>query len=767
MPTIETVESIDGTDAFTSFEWEAEGARRFNVIYGWNGSGKSTLARAVRLLEKDAAIPDGLESLTCRVKTTKGILTPAKREEYPITVRVFNGEFVRDNLSFNESGARPIVILGEENVDLAEELKAVERRIKENADALHDAREQRRKASDPETTLTACGQEVVKQLANSAFAADRYNARRYNRGSVRALLEDGSVKESSYKELIIDNEDELRTLKQQVQAQQQEVRCNLPDLSTIASTLGTVNILLQRSVHVETIERLEKDQRLARWIRDGYDLHEERAADNCEFCGNVLPEGLLQQYGAYYTDEVKAAEADIADGLRKLDQLQAKLTVDLPDSAAFFTDLASEFRAVKPPLESVLSSLREVCAQASERLGRRVGRVQFPDSEQEPVAVPVPAIEQANDALAAVEGLCREQATRVHADRDARARDARRLELHTIAVVLRDQGYFAAKHTLVELEVEVERLNSVLEAERRLADEKRAILRNTAIARHEINNLIAGFLGSGQIVLEEDSDGEVPGYKLMSRGRLNRFPSEGEKSIVGLAYFITKLREEGCDPEKTVVVLDDPVDSQDSNFLFRTASLLRRKLEPCSQVFFLTHNADFFNLLRDWLAAERYAENSRLYWIEIERRGTYRHAVLRPLPTLLRDYKSEYHYLASRLIEYGEGGNNLEAPLVGNIGRKVLEYFGSFKWACKSRDSLTNMIYQRFVADGDSQERALGDAVLKFLNEHSHGRDFGRPISATAGEARDIAVTTINFIRRVDPDHFEALSRQIRRARVA
>jgi wobble nucleotide-excising tRNase len=177
-----------------------------------------------------------------------------------------------------------------------------------------------------------------------------------------------------------------------------------------------------------------------------------------------------------------------------------------------------------------------------------VGHVQFPDSEQEPVAVPVSAIEQANDALAAVDGLCREQFTRVHADRDAKARDARRLELHTIAVVLSDEGYFSARRTLVKLEVEVERLNSVLEAERRTADEKRATLRNTGIARQEINDLIAGFLSPGQIVLEEDSDGEVPGYRLMSRGRLNRFPSEGEKSIVGLAYFLTKLREEGCDP---------------------------------------------------------------------------------------------------------------------------------------------------------------------------------------------------------------------------
>jgi wobble nucleotide-excising tRNase len=305
MPTIETVQSIDGTDAFTSFKWEAEGARRFNVIYGWNGSGKSTLARAIRLLEKDAAIPDGLESLTCQVKTTRGILTPAERDAYPITVRVFNGEFVRDNLSFNESGARPIIILGEENVDLAEELKAVERRIRETADALHDAKEKMRKTTDPATTLTACGQEVVKQFSNSAVATDRYNARRYNRGSVRALLEDGSIKESSYKELIIENVDELETLKQQAQAQQREVRCDLPDLSIIGSTLGTGNILLQRSVHVETIERLENDQRLARWIRDGYDIHEERAVQNCEFCGNALPEGLLKQYGAYYTDEVK------------------------------------------------------------------------------------------------------------------------------------------------------------------------------------------------------------------------------------------------------------------------------------------------------------------------------------------------------------------------------------------------------------------------------------------------------------------------------
>src|SRR5690606_37660062 len=217
---------------------------------------------------------------------------------------------------------------------------------------------------------------------------------------------------------------------------------------------------------------------------------------------------------------------------------------------------------------------------------------------------------------------------------------------------------------------------------------KRASLEDLAIAVPQINTLIAEFLGAGELELVIPSQDHPNQYRVMRRGAQSRYLSEGEKSVVALAYFLVKIEEEGNDLSSTIVVLDDPVDSQDSLFLFRTYGLLRRRLEHVGQLFVLTHNHEFFNLMRDWLASKAYRDESNLLWIEMSRENGNRKMDIKESPPLLRAHKSEYHYLYYRLYAYHKHIEPLDAPLVPNVARKVLEYFASFKWACKSSEQL-------------------------------------------------------------------------------
>ncbi|MDP3785234.1 MAG: AAA family ATPase, partial [bacterium] len=224
-------------------------------------------------------------------------------------------------------------------------------------------------------------------------------------------------------------------------------------------------------------------------------------------------------------------------------------------------------------------------------------------------------------------------------------------------------------------------------------------------------------------------------------------------------YFLIKLEEDGCDKKYCLIVVDDPVDSQDSNFLFHTAGLLKRQLKDAGQLLVLTHNFEFFNLIRDWYLSQQLKDHSALFFISHNKSGTPQEVKVDNLPDLLREYKSEYQYLFARLYRYSKELEPLDEPLVANIARKVLEYFAGFKWACKTTESFAEIVNNRFIADPSHLKKGVGDFVIKFLHEYSHGQDFSRPISASMLESKQIAKNVLEFIRLSDDDHYDRLEK--------
>ena len=81
--------------------------------------------------------------------------------------------------------------------------------------------------------------------------------------------------------------------------------------------------------------------------------------------------------------------------------------------------------------------------------------------------------------------------------------------------------------------------------------------------------------------------------------------SEGEKSAIAFAYFLTELKALRNDsPPKlpnTIVFIDDPISSLDSNHIFQVRSLIQSffKEDNYAQLFISTHNFEFFSVMLD------------------------------------------------------------------------------------------------------------------------------------------------------------------------
>ncbi|TFH30173.1 MAG: hypothetical protein E4G98_02570, partial [Promethearchaeota archaeon] len=133
---------IKNLDMFKDYRWDVDipEFERFNIIYGWNGSGKTTLSHLFSALETGelTAYPD----LKYRIETDEGEYSQGMA--YGKQIRVFNQNYISENIDVLACKTNPIFILGEENRKLSVKINADEKKLRgdpENPDDLGMLRE--------------------------------------------------------------------------------------------------------------------------------------------------------------------------------------------------------------------------------------------------------------------------------------------------------------------------------------------------------------------------------------------------------------------------------------------------------------------------------------------------------------------------------------------------------------------------------------------------------------------------------------------------
>lgn len=755
---IAKIKQIQGIDAFDNLRWEGEDLRTYNLIYGWNGSGKTTIARVLAFLEKREITLTEFESVDFGIQTTTGVLKTPDLKSHSLDLRVFNSDFVNKNVLFDDSTAKPIVMMGEENLGLQREIASLEEEKRAAQKDLDVLKSRCPKAAKHLDILSDAAALVPKQFTNTLFADDLYYGRSYRKPKVDALLENGTITEQNLDSLFIDDQEVLEGKKEIVKQEKSAIEFSLEELKQKRMLFENANSLLKSDVRTDGLKELTEDPKLRAWIEDGYRLHQERNLNICQFCQNQVSKERYEELSRYFTSELKEAKDDLDGLVVTLKVVETGDKVLGIDSGKLYPDLAKEYLGAKQILQTsgdtIGRATQELICRLEKKRDSLTGVQEFPD------AVPYPEADARafNEAVATIKALLAKHNERVQ-NREKESHDAAKsIELHTVAGVLKAKEYFLHKNEYEEAEANKNGLIGRIEGLTQNIKLKRGMMKNTAIAAQKINDIARKYFGEGQIYLEnDDSGGENGGYVLKRRNKAAKHLSEGEKSVLALIYFFVKLEEEGCAKTSCVVVVDDPVDSQDVRYLFQTYGLLKWQLMHAKQLILFTHNYEFFNLIRDWLISKPYRDNSRLYLVSINKSGATRELVVEDLPELLRKYKSEYQYLFSLLYRYARGEGNLEEPLVANIARKVLEYFAGFKWVCKTEEEFTNIMLTRYANEDNVYKRGICDFVLKFVNEYSHGQEFSRPTSATMLEAKKIAENTLEFIKHADSDHYSRL----------
>ena len=748
-----------------------------NIIYGRNYSGKTTLSRIFRSLET-GVISDKYKAPKFELELNSGGIVnqdqiPLKQEK----VRVFNEDFVRENLKFiidSEDSIKSFAILGEDNNRLEGEIKLKEEALgseeegvgklgvaKEKMTALNVAR---KAAEDAKNFLDS----KISDKANNKDTGIKHN-KIYGEANYNApkLLKDIEVVLGDGFQCVNDDEalDLEALLKEEVKAEVYSFSLFEPAFDKLASR---TKCLVEKKISVtQPLIDLLEDSLLEDWVRRGRVLHEHKR-DHCGFCGASLPMGLWSKLDLHFNKESEELRGSIASLLFDV-QNEIKRAGDLPkiDVASYYSSFRVGLLGAEVRLNSLLGNYRDALDGLVVALEARLADIFHPKvfSEVEDLGVAIVAVvDQLNDIV----GKSNEF-TKVLGAEKSRAQSCLRL---------RDVFRFVIDINLGEEKAKIITLNQNSDSadqEWRVAkaevdvlvrdlDKLKAQLKDESKGADRVNVYLNDFFGHKALSLKSEEVESGYKFEVVRNGVKAHHLSEGECSLIAFCYFMAKLHDIETKGHKPVIYIDDPISSLDSNHIFFIFSLINSEIVRSGnfgQLFVSTHNLDFLKYLKRLVSKDVLGNTEERRYFIIESTGDV--SSIKLMPGYLKSYVTEFNYLFHQIFKCA---NASDAPVesehdcyynYGNNARKFLEAFLYYKYPNADERDSTKL--ERFFGD-DSRSSLLTERIH---NEYSHlAGVFERSISPVdVPEMKRSAQFILNKMKEKDADQYAAFMESI------
>ena len=747
---IERISKIKNHRIFHEFAW-GDSLPDFgekNLFYGWNGTGKSTLSNLFRSIEKRSPISEGEIEFVIFGKKVDGA-NLSTIQELP-QVRVFNKDFVADNVFTSHGAVAPIFFLGEESIEKQNQVEKL------NADLVHAKNERREKEIEKQRSERALDDykkdraKFIKDLLSSSGGNNSYNNydKRLYQGKCDELLE---LSDAEQKTKILD-ELALNAQKKKKDASQLEklavVDFNYPDIHRLTDQVVT---LLRKTVISSVIEALKNNEELAIWVKDGLEKHKKDRSKDCLFCGQSLPDGRIQELEGHFNDEYNAFIEEIE---RQTTNVKSAInilsTCTLPNRLEIYDHLKNEYDVkfqdfskerdrIDKYLNSLLAALKDKVQKPFQSIERGFDIVgsntnvisdlnavirkhnQETDDFQSAISAARTAIEESLVAQSLMEYQQKKD------DVDAAA-----AAIQTVS------------DKIIALGTEIHKIEKDIKEHCRPAD--------------ELNNDICSYLGRNELTFEIQGKG----YQICRNGRPATDLSEGEKTAIAFLYFLKSLGDKSFSLEDGIVVIDDPVSSLDSNALFHAFGFMKDRTKDAGQLFILTHSHPFFRQVKNWFNHLKNkkkqgvnARPGRFYMLTNNANDGNRSSSITKLDSLLHEYESEYHYLFS--LVYGAANSKEEAGLhqnyhLPNVARRLLESFLAFRQPSKSG----RLEEKLNIIDFDMAKK---NSILRFLHTHSHADQISDPEHdpSILIETKQVLNDLLCLMQKEDKGHFDQM----------
>lgn len=716
--------------------------KRLNILYGRNYSGKTTLSRIFRALETER-IPLNYVGSTFTVHGDKGDVTQAGLTGHGYDVRVYNRDFVSENLSFlvNQTNGeiKTFAIVGEKNKEIEDAIAAIQVKlgsVESKSGLRHDLevkKEERDRTKGTHKTAYDALEGKLRSHANVKIKQNRtYGPAVYNIDSIKRDI--SSVKQSGFTPLTTEEQ------AAKVNLLKQEAIPDITDTVSISLNIESINKvaeeLLSRPIKPTlAIQELLNETALQTWVKQGIPLHKDKR-DTCAFCRQNLPHDIWQVLDSHFSKESSDLESSIDSCLTSITtEIQAIPGFLTLTGNKFYAEEKISFEASKKSLTDCLMVYKQDLDALKTALDKRKATIfqplTMPDSKHNSAA-----IQQCANDINALIAKSNGRTSSLEKHKNA-ARES--LRLTDVAHFIEDITYDSELTRIASLSTDADTANTVFtEAETEILKREAEVTRLQGQQKDErkgaerVNDLLNNFFGHDGIKLEAKDNVEKTSVKfeITRDGKSAYNLSEGECSLIAFCYFIAKLEEPDSKGKDLIIYIDDPISSLDGNHIFFMFSLIESliakpiKNEDGSnsyrykQLFISTHNLDFLKYLKKMSLPNEKNHGGHQHFI-VERNGGASQISL--MPSYLRDYITEFNYLFHQIYKCRNQGaaNESHEPFYGfgNNLRKFLEAFLFFKFPHHDdkNDALERI--KKFFGEEDPTAIAL---VNRLNNEFSH-----------------------------------------------
>ncbi len=721
--------------------------KRFNLIYGWNGSGKTTLSQLFASFEtnKSEIYPE----LEYKIQTDEGDFT--QKTIFNKKIRVFNQDYISENIEILSGKAKPIFILGKENKKLADAIKQDEKILYGDQDKKGDIgkiKELEQKNKELERKKKENGKyftDVARIISNNTSGVTARNYRKNN--AEKAFLRLKSKQILSKEEI---NKFSV-TLKQQENPILNEL--SIGDINeNVNAIIHDAELLLQSTVETVIIERLKENPDISKWVEQGITLHTAKKSSNCEYCNQPMPQKRISELLAYFNDADKKLKDDIDVLTEKIEQLCGTIkTLNVLDKANLYTELQNDYFLKAEIFTKCKTELLENISIFREQIENKRTNTATPLELVVNISTKsfISAVKKVNNEIL-------KHNKKTNNFTQAKEVVTTKLENHYLSEISDDVKCLEVEIKKLQHEISLlEKGNpkdsaniGIAQIQQRIIDNKNKIS-NSGRACEEINNQLMTFLGRDELTFEIADEG----YIIKRKDKIAKNLSEGEKTAIAFVYFTIHLKDQDFNLKDGIVVIDDPISSLDANSLFQAFAFLKNAVKDSAQIFILTHNFDFLKLLLNWLKGSPKRDGGKEYYmIKNQYVEGNRIATLDVMDKLLKEYESEYQYLFKVIYNFESDGTIESVYHIPNLARKLLESF--LMMMVPNSDGLYNKIKS---LDFDENKKT---AIYKFTNDQSHitGKGFDPSL---VQESQNNVKYLMEMMESVFPEHYEILKKMV------
>lgn len=721
---------------------------KINIIYGWNYSGKTTISRLFQCFEL-SKIHSDYQDCEFEIEDYEG--NKLKENELNgLKIKVFNSDFIRDNIHLEGGNFNPVLLLGEDTKLAQEQLKIELKKIEK---VKRISRLLKKEVSIIEKSILEGLTDTASKIKDSLQIV-----KAFNRTHLKPIFE--KVK-SDHQPYLLNKPEFQQLLKTATTSDENK----LPPIDSfefnydLREVLEDSKTLLNKVPEFSsTIKHFIENPEIASWVEEGLVLHSEN--DSCEFCGNKIENNRLKLLKAHFSKDLNNHKEALKILLDKIEN-KKKIDPELKPEQ-FYPSLRVDFKKTKGELRKSITNYNSQYSNLLNLVNEKIKNPFKPIDDYSQISVDSSILEKAirnfNDLISKNNKITKEFD-------EAKTKAQTRVKEHyaanyvkTIDLSKKEQKiklYENRSERFLDFEIQLEK--SIAELESKISKAHKG--------KEKLNEYIEKFLGRNEIQVVVKKEDNLELFSLQRKDSRAVNLSEGEKTAIAFSFFLTKLLE-SSELENVIVYIDDPISSLDSNHIFQVNALIKdffiSKENPendssptklnCKQLFISTHNFDFFGLLRE---LPKPSGSNKLYFYV--RRIDAEISTLEKLPKAIQNYSSEYHYLFELIYNFDNGEDKDYKDLMGipNAVRRFVELYTYARIPGNHNNSVDQRAEKLWGAEKSKR-------ILKVFHYFSHANNIER-IMRNSDLMCDIenAVSDLHDLIKEDELHYSELIKTV------